>query len=90
MSEPVPVTANAWCHTARPYRLLWLDGRVAFFLLLWLVYMSWQTFFAALAAAVFFGALEYTRLPLPIVFRKCRSFLAGPKRPGRQPPRLFR
>lgn len=90
MDVKAEVTANSWCHTARPYRFLWLDGRAAFFLLLWLLYISWQTFMVAFAAMVFFGTLEYVRLPLPIVARKCRAFLAGRKRPGRHPPRLFR
>ena len=90
MSEQVSISANSWCHTARPYRLFILDGRAAFFLLIWLLYISWPTFFIAVAATVFFGLLEYLRLPLPIVFRKCRAFVAGRHRPARPPPRRFR
>lgn len=86
--ERVP-EANTWCHTARPYRFLMLDGRIFFPFFLWLVQMRWETFYFAAAATLLFGALEYARYPLPMLWRRVRATLAGRYRPARPPRRLF-
>lgn len=54
-----------------------IDVRAAFPVLLFVVHMSWTTFFIAIGGLVFFGVLGMAGYSLPVLYRKVRGFLRG-------------
>jgi len=69
-----------WRATAHPVRVLILDARSCFPLLLFVVHWSWMTFMIAIFGIAFFGTISFFGLTLPAAVRAMRRFLAGPVR----------
>ena len=69
-----------WRDSARTVRLFFLDFRACFPLLLLLFHVRLWTFLVALAATLFFTALDRYGFSLAVFGRWVRSFLAGPRK----------
>lgn len=54
-----------------------IDVRSAFPVLIFIVHMSFSTFFFAIFSMVFFGALGFFGYTLPVLYRKIRGLLRG-------------
>lgn len=66
-----------WRNTGQPVRLMMLDARACFPILLAMVYWSWTTLEIAVAGVSFFAAISFFGLTLPAVFRLGRRLLVG-------------
>ena len=69
-----------WRETMKPARILGVDGRAVFPLLLFAVHLAVWTALIALASMSLFVVLERRGLTPPAAFRSVRSWLAGPIR----------
>ncbi len=76
------VKPNAhWRDSARTPRLLSIDYRAIFPLLVWLFFPSWTTFIICIIFIIFFSVLERFGYTLPVFSRFFRySFLAGKRK----------
>lgn len=80
----MPIDANtSWRDAARTPRFYIVDAYAIFPLALFLLHITWWTFFTAIAFVVFFAALERFKFTLPVFFRWSRATLAGPLRVSR-------
>lgn len=73
-----------WRDTARPVRIGFLDARAAAGAFVWLLHMSWPTFWLSLFLAAGFVALGHFGITPPAFLRsrRGRSSHAGPAGPG--------
>ena len=71
-----PETAN-WRDSARRPVFFVIDAYATFPLLLFLLHITWWTFFLSIGAAIFFGALERFGFTVPVFKRWLRLFFAG-------------
>ena len=70
-----------WRFTADPVRLLIIDARALAPLALWIAHMREWTFILAIIGVLFFSALAWLGLTLPVAVRMFRVILCGPVRP---------
>ncbi|GJM07234.1 MAG: phosphoesterase [marine bacterium B5-7] len=66
-----------WRDSARMPRFFMVDARAAFPFLVFLLHISWWTFWVAIVAMIFFAALERYGFTVPVFLRWFRSSLAG-------------
>lgn len=72
---------NVWRYTAQETLFLYVfDARAALAFIPLAAHLRWSTFYFCLLVFVFFGLLARLGFTLPIFFRWCRAFLAGPHR----------
>jgi intracellular multiplication protein IcmT len=71
-----------WRATALPVKVLVLDARACFPLLVFIVYWSWTTFYIAAAGTLFFATISWCGLSVPAVLRLLRRWLVGNPRPA--------
>ena len=70
----------SWRDTGRPTRLFFLNSRVVFPLVLWILHIRIWTFIVMILVVTIFVALDYYGYK-PVVFARCvRAYLAGPRR----------
>jgi len=69
-----------WRDSARPVRFFIVDFRATFPLLLFLLHIRLWTFIFAVAATLFFGALEHYGFTMSVFARWLRSYIAGPRK----------
>lgn len=75
------VSSNAhWRDSARSVKFFIWDGKTAFPLILFLIYMSWITLAIAVGAITFFTILNYFGYRADVFFRMFRSTIAGPRK----------
>lgn len=74
-------TSVMWRDTARPVRIGFLDARAAAGTFVWLLHMSWPTFWLSLFLAAGFVALGHFGITPPAFLRSLRFALAGSERP---------
>ena len=72
-----------WQDTGRETRLWIMSSTTSFPLLLFLVNISWTTFFIVVATMVVFFVLEYYGFKAPVFLRFVRSLIAGPVKSAR-------
>jgi intracellular multiplication protein IcmT len=79
----VKATAH-WRDSARTPRLLTIDYRAIFPLLIWLFFPNWITFIICVIAIGFFTVLDHFGYTLPVFSRYFRyNFLAGSRKIAR-------
>ena len=66
-----------WRNTALPVRVLMLDARACFPILVAAVWWSWTTLYIAIIGIAFFGSISFAGLTLPAMFRLARRWLVG-------------
>ncbi len=66
-----------WRNTGQPVRVLMLDARACFPVVLAAVYWSWPTLYIAIAGFVFFSLISFLGLTLPALVRTVRRWVAG-------------
>ena len=71
-----------WRDSMRTIRFLSFDGRVAFLIPVWLLYLRWSTIFISFVVFYVFRFLENKGLSFPAALRAFRSWLLGRERPG--------
>ena len=71
-----------WRDTGRPVKVLMLDARACFPLLVFVVYWCWTTFFIAASGILFFAVINWAGLTVPTMLRTLRRLLIGPLRPA--------
>lgn len=69
-----------WRDASRPARFFFMDAKAAFPLILFLLHISWLTFWIALVCTLFFASLEHFKISLPVLWRLSLSYLAGEAR----------
>lgn len=69
-----------WRDTARQARFFFVDAQAAFPFLLFLMHITWWTFFVALFATLFFTLLTRYGFTVPVFLRWVRSSLAGSRK----------
>ena len=67
------MTGILWRDTARPVRIGPVDARVLWGAAVWLVHMSWPTFWISAAVLVFFLVLEQFGVTPPAACRYLRT-----------------
>ena len=72
-----------WQDTGRDTKLWIMNSTTSFPLLLFLVNVSWTTFFVVLVTMAVFFTLEYYGFKPKVFFRFVRSFLAGSRKSAR-------
>lgn len=87
------LSKNVWRDTARPVRCGFLDARALTGFFLWMLHMSWPTFWLSLAVLLLFVVLERLGITVPAALRWCRQSFFSPirrhdshytlRRPGR-------
>lgn len=70
-----------WRDTARPVRIGFLDARAAAGAFIWLLHMSWFTFWLSVIIAAGFVVLGHFGVTPPAFLRSLRLVLAGSERP---------
>lgn len=75
----------AWNWTAKWPTFIIFDARCLFPIAIWLLHISWPTFYIAVGGVFFFGTLEYFRITPAVMLRSIRSFISGPKRSNFDP-----
>ena len=71
-----------WRDSMRTIRFLSFDGRVAFLIPVWLLYLRWSTIFISFLVFYIFRFLENKGLSFPAALRAFRTWLVGRERPG--------
>ncbi|SFK90805.1 IcmT/TraK family protein [Methylocapsa palsarum] len=71
-----------WRDTGRPVKVLFLDARACFPLLVYVVYWSWTTFTIAAVGIGFFTVISWAGLTVPSTIRTLRRLFVGPLRPA--------
>lgn len=71
-----------WRDTARPVRIGFVDARAAAGAFVWLLHMSWPTFWLSLAVAGLFAVLGHFGVAPPAFLRSLRLVMAGEVRPS--------
>jgi intracellular multiplication protein IcmT len=71
-----------WRDTGRPVRIVFLDARACFPLLVFVVYWSWPTFYVAAAGVIVFSVISWAGLTVPSTLRMIRRCFVGPFRPA--------
>lgn len=66
-----------WRNAGLIPKILGIDMRAYAGFALWLLYMSWWTFFLSLFLLAFFGALTFMKLPLPKLLGRVQTMLIG-------------
>jgi intracellular multiplication protein IcmT len=66
-----------WRNTGQPVRVLMLDARACFPVVLAAVYWSWPTLYIAIAGFIFFSLISFFGLTLPALVRTIRRWVAG-------------
>jgi intracellular multiplication protein IcmT len=79
MPEPPSINAH-WRDSARPARFFIIDAKAAFPVLLFLLHITWWTFFVAIAATLFFTALNRFGYSVEVFLRLVRSFFSGSRK----------
>lgn len=79
---------NIWRDTALPVRfglfdIVSIDAQAVFPLVIWLIDLSWRTFFLAVAAIAAFALMERFGLRPAAAMRRLRMIMAGFEMPGR-------
>jgi intracellular multiplication protein IcmT len=69
-----------WRNTGQPVRVLMLDARACFPILIVVVYWSWTTLYIGLIGFAFFSLISFLGLTLPAMMRLLRRWLIGPVR----------
>ena len=69
-----------WRDSARSVRFFIWDGKTAFPLLIFLIYMSWVTFGITIVTITFFTILNYFGYSINVFFRLLRARIAGPRK----------
>jgi len=69
-----------WRDSARDVKFFILDGKTAFPMLLFLVYMRVSTFIIAVCATLFFTVLHRFGFSTTVFFRLVRAFIAGKRK----------
>ena len=72
-----------WRDTMRIVRFLGFDGRVAFLIPVWMVYLRWSTIIISFIVFYVFRFLENRGLTFPAALRAFRCWLLGRERPGK-------
>lgn len=71
-----------WRDTMRTVRFFGFDGRVAFLVPVWLVYLRWSTVIITFIVFYVFKFLENKGLTFPAALRAFRCWMVGRTRPG--------
>ena len=71
-----------WRDRMRTIRFLSFDGRVAFMIPVWLLYLRWSTIIISFMVFYTFRFLENKGLSFPSAIRALRSWIVGRERPG--------
>lgn len=71
-----------WRDSMRTIRFLSFDGRVAFLIPVWLLYLRWSTIIISFMVFYIFRFLENKGLSFPAALRAFRSWIVGRERPG--------
>jgi len=71
-----------WRDSMRTIRFLNFDGRVAFLIPVWLLYLRWSTIIISFLIFYIFKFLEDKGLTFPAALRALRSWALGRARPG--------
>lgn len=71
-----------WRDSMRTIRFLSFDGRVAFLIPVWLLYLRWSTIIISFMVFYIFRFLENKGLSFPSALRAFRSWIIGRERPG--------
>lgn len=71
-----------WRDTMRTVRFLNFDGRVAFMIPVWLLYLRWSTVILTFAVFYIFQFYEKRGLTFPSALRALRCWIVGRSRPG--------
>jgi intracellular multiplication protein IcmT len=71
-----------WRDTGRPVRVVFLDARACFPLLVFVVYWSWPTFYVAAAGVIVFSVISWAGLTVPSTLRMIRRCFVGRYRPA--------
>lgn len=71
-----------WRDSMRTIRFLSFDGRVAFLIPIWLLYLRWSTIIISFMVFYVFRFLENKGLSFPAAIRAFRSWVVGRERPG--------
>ncbi len=71
-----------WRDSMRTIRFLSFDGRVAFLIPVWLLYLRWSTIIISFIVFYVFRFFENRGLSFPAAIRALRSWLVGRERPG--------
>jgi intracellular multiplication protein IcmT len=79
MQRP-PSTNASWRDSARPARFFIIDAKAAFPVLLFLLHISWWTFYIVIAATLFFTALNKFGYSVEVFLRIVRGFFAGSRK----------
>jgi len=72
-----------WRDASRTPRFFFMDAKAAFPLILFLLHITWTTFFIALAFCIFFSILERFKFTVPVFLRWTKAQLAGTDRISR-------
>lgn len=66
-----------WRDSARTAQFFFIDAKSAFPLLIFLMHITWWTFWVALVITAFFGIIEHYGLSALVFWRIVRNFFAG-------------
>lgn len=67
---------NCWRDSARVVRIGFLDARACSGLFVWMLHMSWPTFWLSCAVMLVFVLLERGGISLPAALRLARTYFA--------------
>ncbi len=71
-----------WRDSMRPVRFFNFDGRCAFLIPLWLLYLRWSTIIFSVIVFYTFRYFEQKGLSFPAALRAFRAWIIGRDRPG--------
>ncbi len=71
-----------WRDSMRTIRFLSFDGRVAFLIPVWLIYLRWSTIIISFMVFYIFRFLENKGPSFPAAIRAFRAWIVGRERPG--------
>jgi intracellular multiplication protein IcmT len=75
------ISADAhWRDSARSVKFFIWDGKTAFPLVIFLLYMSWLTLGVTIGTITFFTVLNYFGYRIDVFFRLLRNKIAGPRK----------
>lgn len=66
-----------WRDSVRPVRFFIWDGKTAFPMLIFLLYMKWETFIIAILTMIFFSFLNRYGFSLEVFWRFLRNLIVG-------------
>lgn len=80
---PQPTESSHWRDSARPAQFFFIDAKVAFPFILFLVHIKMWTFVLAVIMMAFFTLLSRYGYSVEVFLRILRSTLAGPRKMAR-------